>query len=640
MRPQHLSEARWPGYPTVSPDGADIVYAVTRADVDDDAYRSELWTVPSDGSVAPRRFTVGPRDLSPRFSPDGRWLAFVRATDDGPGQLHVMPSAGGEPWRLTDHSLGVQEIAWSPDSSRIAYTARVPEEGRYGTAEGVTPDKEPPRRITTLKFRRDNIGFTNDRRAHLFVVDVSTAPPEPLQLSDGDADDGGIAWRPDGEEIAFVSARHEDRDTDLLSDVFAVPSGGGPLRQVTATAQPIHPRIAYGPDGSTLYFAAVAGADPVGRTLGVYAIDVEGGTPRRLTDEEDIDVGAALAAPANPLLLDERSLTAPVLRRGAVELVSFDLEGVSPPTTLVGGRCAVEGYARGGDVHAVAVATDTSAGEIVAVRQGGTKTLTQEGAALADAADLRPMEDVHATAPDGYPVHGWVVKPSGPGPFPTLLWIHGGPHFQQGYALLDEAQVYAGAGYAVVLGNPRGSAGYGNAHGRAILGNLGGLDHDDVTALLDAALEDPALDGDRVGVMGGSYGGFMTTWMIAHSDRFRAAIVERALTAPDSFLGSSDIGSFFTDMYFGSDPERRRAQSPLAKADAIRTPTLIIHSEQDWRCPVEQAQRLFVALKRNGVETELLLFPGEGHELSRSGLPSHRIARFEAILEWFGRYLT
>jgi dipeptidyl aminopeptidase/acylaminoacyl peptidase len=246
------------------------------------------------------------------------------------------------------------------------------------------------------------------------------------------------------------------------------------------------------------------------------------------------------------------------------------------------------------------------------------------------------MEEVTTAAPDGYPVHGWVVRPSGAGPHPVLLMIHGGPFTQYGWRLFDEAQVYAAAGYAVVMGNPRGSSGYGEAHGRAVIGDVGAVCGADLMALLDQALKADDLDGSRVGVLGGSHGGFMTTWLAAeHPDRFKAAVSERAVNATDSFTGSSDIGWFFTDSLWGGD----LAKSPLTYADRITAPMLIVHSEQDWRCPVEQAQRLFVALKLRGAPVEMLLFPGEGHEMSRSGLPSHRVARFEAILDWFGRYV-
>src|SRR6185369_10848571 len=207
-----------------------------------------------------------------------------------------------------------------------------------------------------------------------------------------------------------------------------------------------------------------------------------------------------------------------------------------------------------------------------------------------------------AQAPDGYPVHGWIVRPAGEGPHPVLLMIHGGPFTQYGWRLFDEAQVYAGAGYAVIMGNPRGSSGYGEAHGRAVIGNVGEVSAVDLLALLDAALGSPDLDRSRVGVLGGSHGGYMTTWLSAHhGDRFKAAVSERAVNAIDSFIGSSDIGSFFAAALWGP------RDSPLDYADRIQLPMLLIHSEEDWRCPLEQAQRLFVALRARDVPVEMLL---------------------------------
>jgi dipeptidyl aminopeptidase/acylaminoacyl peptidase len=249
------------------------------------------------------------------------------------------------------------------------------------------------------------------------------------------------------------------------------------------------------------------------------------------------------------------------------------------------------------------------------------------------------MRERTATASDGSPVHGWVTTPPGPGPHPVLLTIHGGPFSQYGWSLFDETQVYVSAGYAVVQCNPRGSSGYGAEHGRAIRGGWGGLDADDVLTFLDAALQDPALDAGRVGVMGGSYGGYLTALLIGRTGRFAGAVVERAFLDPVSFVGSSDIGWTFPDQYLGTDPERLALQSAMTHAPAITTPTLVVHSEEDWRCPVEQGARLYVELKRRGVPSELLLFPGEGHELSRSGRPRHRLARFEHILRWWARWL-
>ncbi len=640
---------RTPGPPTVSSEGRHAVVAVTRLDLDADEYRSQLWLVPTDGSAPPRQITRGVRDTAPAFSPDGRWLAFLRAESGGRPQLHVMPTDAGEPWRVTErkhHPLGAGAPEWSPDSARIGYIARVPEPGRYGTTEGVTPEKEPPRRIGMLKFRWDDVGFTFDRRPHVFVVDPFVAEPEPTQLTDGDYDDEEVAWSPDGRRLAFLSARHEDRDTTLYSDVYTSAAGGGDLVKVTPTTLSAAGRPAFTPDGREVVFLAhglgPSGNDFVARNLALWAAPADGSAaPRQLTDGAELD----LTDCGNGLRVDGDGVLVGAQWRGAVELLRVPLDatpaGPRPPTVLHGHR-QVTGYAAAAGRVVATVADPRSSGEVVAIGPGGReRTLTGFGAELAARADPRPMEELGATAPDGYPVHGWLVRPSGPGPHPVLLLIHGGPYRQFGWALFDEAQVYAGAGYAVVMGNPRGSTGYGEAHGRAIRHAMGTVDADDLLALLDAALAHTDLDRDRVGVLGGSYGGYMTTWLAAHAGhRFRAAISERAVNAFDSFTGSSDIGSFFAEAYAGADPARVAAQSPLSYADKIEIPVLIIHSEQDWRCPVEQAQRLFVALKARGVLADLLLFPGEGHELSRSGLPSHRLARFEAILGWWSRHLS
>jgi dipeptidyl aminopeptidase/acylaminoacyl peptidase len=613
MKPTDLAALRIPSQPGLSPDGRFATVTVTGLDLERDEYRSQIW------------------------------LAFLRRPgQDEPPQLYVMPADGGEGRRVSDHPLGVREYAWSPDSTRIAYAAMVPEPGRYERGPDARPaDKEAPRRITRHRYRYDNIGFVYDRPRHVFVVDALTEGAEPVQLTRTDWQFDSPTWTPDGRHVVFSSERHDIEDS-LAGDIFVAPAEGGDIRQVTRSTTTVA-RPVVGPGGDTVYFLGTEHLDVAGRTVGAFAVPLDGSAePRRLTDAEQWDLhdthhDAPLRAGADGLL-------ALAARRGAVELVRVPYDG-GEPTLLTTDRHMILGFAVSGDgadgeTVAVVETTDVSAGELAVLDGEKLRTLSDFGAEFARGVTVRPMEELTTTAPDGYEVHGWVVKPAGPGPYPVLLTIHGGPFTQFGYYLFDEAQVYAGAGYAVVLGNPRGASGYGEAHGRAIVGEFGSKDRMDLLALLDAALADPDLDATRVGVLGGSYGGYMTTWLAAHDgERFRAAIPERALTAFDSFTGSSDIGWFFTDHYAGEDPEQVRRQSPLTYADRIDIPTLIIHSEQDWRCPVEQAQRLFVALKRRGVRAELLLFPGEGHEMSRSGLPSHRVARFEAILGWWAEHL-
>jgi dipeptidyl aminopeptidase/acylaminoacyl peptidase len=645
MRPTDLALLRTPGVPTVSPDGRMAVVAVSRPDLEADEYRSQLWAVPTDGSAPARPVTEGHRDSAPAFSPDGRWIAYLGAESGGKPQVWLLPTAGGEPRRLTQHHLGAGAPVWAPDSRRLAYTARVPEPGRYGTAEGVGPGAEPPRLITTLKYRLDDVGFLADRRSQVFVLalpeDVGddTAPlPEPAQVTSGDADCEDVTWSPDGSELAFVSARHERADRDLVRDVYAVAPDGSGLRRITESrgdcAQP-----AYDPAGRLLYVTAVPdlgadGVDFVARQAVPCRVAVAGGPLEPLLDPEVHHRGDDTPA----TVVADGAVLVGVERRGAVELLRVPLDG-GQPTVLVDGPFTVRGVAAGGGVVVATVAHDRSAGELIALTPGRRKLLTGFGRALGETGRVHRMREIGATAPDGHPVHGWVTTPPGPGPHPVLLTIHGGPFTQYGWSLFDETQVYVTAGYAVVQCNPRGSSGYGSAHGRAIRGAWGGVDADDVLAFLDAALREPELDAGRVGIMGGSYGGYLTALLIGRTDRFAAAIAERAFTDPVSFVGSSDIGWFFPDVYLGTDPAQVAGQSALAAAGAITTPTLVIHSEEDWRCPVEQGTRLYVELKRRGVPSELLLFPGEGHELSRSGRPRHRLARFEHILRWWARWL-
>ncbi|HEY3906686.1 MAG TPA: S9 family peptidase [Streptosporangiaceae bacterium] len=646
MKPADIELFHVLGKPTISPDGRFAVVAVTRPDLDCDEYRGQLWIVPTDGSAQPRPFTAGWRDSAPAYSPDGNWLAFLRAAGEGgqgnatKPQLYVMPTAGGEPKCVTDHPLGAGAPVWSPDSGKIAYLARVPDEGRYGGK----PDAEPPRRITTLQFREDNLGFYIDRRSHVFVVEPFGADdPQPVQVTSGDFDHNDVAWSHDGQHLAFASARHDTRDIDLVSDVWLCALDGSQLRPVTRGGAGEGPRLSISsvrvaPDGATICLAATEfGADGLmttGGNAGVWSVPSDGSAPpARLTDAETIHLAPDTSIEATP-----DGVLACVERRGAVELVLVPYKNNDHQVeSFAGGDRQFEGFAWSQSMLVAAVADPASRGELIALQ---LPDRTERQLTSLAAIPARPMQEITTTAPDGYPVHGWIVRPEGEGPHPVLLMIHGGPHTQFGLRLHDETQVYVGAGYAVILGNPRGSSGYGETHGKWVAGDAARPAAADLLALLDAGLATGGLDSSRVGVLGGSYGGYMTTWLSAHhGDRFKAAISERAVNAIDSFEGSSDIGWFFAAALWGKDPAGWTAQNPLSFADQISLPMLIIHSENDWRCPVEQAQRLYVALKLRGVPTEMLLFPGEGHGLTRTGRPSHRAARFDAVLDWWARYL-
>ncbi|MDT8915048.1 S9 family peptidase [Amycolatopsis sp. PS_44_ISF1] len=644
MRPADIEALVVPGRPALR--GELLLTAVGRPDLESDSGHSAIRRVDLGGGESP--WTHGPRDEAPAISPDGRWVAFLRAgsgTGDRP-QVHVMPAAGGEARCLTSMPLGADAPVWAPDSRRLAFTARVPEPGRYGTedADGRTPEPsaEAPRRITRLDYRIDDVGFRRDRVRRLFVLDREADPaagPEPVSPADYEVEHP--VWTPDGERVVVVVPQDWDRVETEYRDLVAFPAGGGEpavlVRGHGALDLPV-----FGPDG-TLFFHGVSFEDGhfEAVNVGLYAaVAGETGPGRRLTDIETVD----LELGAGPVVPHGDEVLVAVRNRGAVELravpMTADAAVLADLRVLHGGHVVVRGFAADGDTVVAVAATPETAGDVVVLTAGdGPSVLTDYSKTLRDKG-LCAVEELETTAPDGYPVHGWLVLPEGRGPHPVLRVVHGGPFAAQDWSVFDEAQVYASAGYAVVLGNPRGSAGYGQSHGRAITRGFGTVDVDDVLALLDKALERPDLDPARTGIMGGSYGGFMTSWVASHHpERFKAAWSERAVNAWDSMVGSSDIGYTFVENYIGPDPEVQRDRSPLTYAADISIPFAVVHSEQDWRCPLEQAQRMFVALRESGADVEFLLFPGEGHELTRSGRPRHRVQRFEAVLQWWARHL-
>ncbi|PZE75379.1 S9 family peptidase [Curtobacterium sp. MCBD17_019] len=651
--------------------GAPLLVGLTRPDLDaDENVGHVVRLAAADGRWTTTDWTHGPHDGAPSISPDGRWVTFLRRIGgtgpDAHPQLVVMPMAGGEGRVVTALPLGAEAPVWSPDSTRIATTARIPEPGRYGTptANGTAADAsaEPPRHITRLDYRQDGVGFLRDRLRRLVVVDVAaalTGDPVDTAITDDTTAVSDPTWTPDGTALVVSAPRDAGAAETTESDLYRVDAVSGAITLlVESDGTAAAPQ--FGPDGTLFFLGTDRTQGIVAVPAGLYAARTTDDGPvraRRLTDHRtvDLEVGPGLLVPRSGDVL------VGVLHRGAVELRAVpwttdatasaaddDASTGAEPLpldalpVLHGGEVVVRAItAIGEDVVIATVGLPDSAGEVVLIdtAAGSVETLSDLGAGLR-AVGLRPVEELVGTAPDGHEVHGWLVLPEGEGPHPVLRVVHGGPFAQQDRAVFDEAQVYAAAGYAVVLGNPRGSAGYGFDHGQAIIGRLGTVDVDDVLALLDVALERDDLDASRVGIMGGSYGGFMTSWIAAREpERFTAAWSERAVNAWDSFAGSSDIGWFFAEAYVGADPEDQRRQSPLTYAADVTMPFMVAHSEQDWRCPLEQGQRQFVALRRAGVEAEFLLFPGEGHELSRSGRPSHRVQRFDHVLRWWNTHL-
>jgi len=642
MTPDDLYAIAWLGECDISPDGARVAVAVTRMDRETDTYRSAIWVVDTAGGE-PRQFTAGAkRDSSPRWSPDGRWLAFLSERGEDRPQLAVMPAAGGESRLVTKLPLGAGVPAWSPDSTRLAFSAKT----------GAPPDPDPKkakpyRRITSMKYRVNGQGFTYDQRRHLFIVDL--AGGDPRQLTDGDWDDTQPAWSPNGASLAFVAARHDEREFDTQSDLWVVPAAGGEPRRVTQTVG-ARGAPSWSPDGTAIAHIHHP-AWPSNGWLRLAAADGSGDTPAHGGLDREMGAGALPGAVAQPAWLPGGGILTVAQDHGSSNLW---LAGSGGDGRWLGTEAGMIGW--------YSVDAARSAAAIIVTSQDRPAALflvdlgTGQRRLLADLNDAWRAETVlqraepFAVATDpGVEVDCWVMKPADfveGRTYPVLLNVHGGPFGQYGENFFDEFQVYAGAGYGVVFCNPRGSSGQDTAFARALVGDMGGPDYRDVIAAFDAALDRmPWADRSRLGVMGGSYGGFMTTWIIGHDHRFRAAVSERAVNDWYSMQGASDIGGTFNRQYLGEtatiqdDLDAVLRQSPLSYAKEIETPVLILHSENDLRCPISQAEQLFVVLKQRRKDVEFIRFPDEDHELSRAGRPSHRVDRFAVILDYLSRKL-
>jgi dipeptidyl aminopeptidase/acylaminoacyl peptidase len=548
---------------------------------------------------------------------------------------------------LTDVKQGAGNPVWSPEGTRLAFTSTVGGWEEPEKEEDKSKSK-PARVISTLKYKSNDRGFVYDRRGHLFVVAADGG--EARQITDGDWDDRAAAWSPDGLALAFVSARHAQRDFDNAADIWIVSVEGGAPRRVTDTVGPVQ-ALSFAPNGAGIIYTGSRYRNEAGRNTRLFVVPVDGGPSRCLTP--DLDRNVAVSAGGELCwVTNGTALIVAVEDQGNVHLyrVPVDSDDQGDLTLVFGGERQVARYSISADgaVLALAVSDATTPAEVFVINADGAaeRQLTAiNGDWRAEVGLAKPERFRYERA--GYHLDGWVIKPFGYQPgrrYPALVNVHGGPMTQYGHTFFDEFQVQAGAGYAVIFTNPRGSQGYGETFTRAVVGDWGGGDYADVMAGVDDALRRyDFLDPARLGILGGSYGGYRTSWTVGHTERFAAACSERAVNNVLTLFGTSDIGHSFSEAQSGFLPWENMAwyveHSPLTYAPRITTPLLILHSENDLRCPMEQAEQLYVALKKLHRDVMFVRFPDETHEMSRSGKPRHRLERFRIILEWFDRYL-
>jgi dipeptidyl aminopeptidase/acylaminoacyl peptidase len=655
LQPDDIFSLKSVGDPRISPDGAWVAYTVSTLDRKEDTSDTDVFMVATGGG-APIRLTGSKKpENGPRWSPDGRYLAFLSARDGKKPQVFLLDRRGGDAQAITDYKTGASAIAWSPDSSKLALLVSEPDpnpstsSGQADEKASDDADKKPkPHVITRLQFMRDGEGYLNDVKRHIHVFDI--ASKTDLQLTSDRYDDGAPAWAPDGSLIAFSANRTDNPDANDNSDIYLIEPRAGAKPRALTTSPGSDGSPVFSPDSKSIaYLTGGDSKDIWYATNNVALVPVSGGAPKILTAGLDRNVSRPQFSPdgSSVLFLLEES--------GNSHLARVPSAG-GPIARVLNGEREITAYdvARSGDI-AVLESQPQQPAEIYLLPAAPKGPVSAVPPQLTHVNDeflakvvLGPVERFKAKSADGTMIDAYLTRPpfdaaqgrpnAVAGKLPTILRIHGGPVAQYSTGFNLEWQMLAARGFVVVAANPRGSSGYGREFSRAIWADWGNKDYDDVMAAVDTAIAMGVADPDRLGVGGWSYGGILTDHVISKTTRFKAAI-----------SGASEFNYLAN---YGTDHYQRQWEaelglpwqntalwiklSPFYRMDKIVTPTLVMGGETDMNVPILGGQQLYQGLRRLGRETELVIYPGENHSIRR---PSFQQDRYERYIAWYAKYL-
>ena len=677
-----LYHFKWVADPRISPDGRQVAYVQVTVDSARKGYETSIWSVAADASSPPRRLTSGTHDGAPRWSPDSRTLAFVRASGEDKPQIYLLSMDGGEARQLTETPRGTSAPVWSPDGKSIAFTSDVKQSdlkdttrsddstkadgdsrGAKGDSAG-SGEESDVHVITRAVFRFNGQGFIDyTRHSHIFTVPVVPSPSTPAkakQITSGDFDEGTLAWSSDGSRIFFTSDRVlEPYYYPPDGNMYSVPAAGGEMEKVIDIDGPVDGTV-QSPDAKSFAFAGFTNPAKPRSHDQTDLFVFTGGKARNLTGSYDFSVGDGpggdQAAPrggsgSSPLVwtTDGKSVIVTTGEHGTSNLMRFDVaSGHAEPLTIGDHNIMAYSATPDASTFALTISDPTHIGDVYAFSPA-TKRLTQLthiNDSLFARLELSTPEQLWYRSFDGRKIEGWVLKPPGftPGKkYPMILEIHGGPHTNYGYTFFHEFQWMAAKGYVVLFTNPRGSTSYGQEFGNIIQYRYPGDDYKDLMVAVDSLVRRGYVDEKRLGVTGGSGGGLLTNWTVTQTNRFAAAVSQRSVADWIGFWYSADF-TLFTPTWFQTNPYQNAQEfldrSPTHYASKITTPLMLIDGEADLRTPPTQgSEAMFRALKAQHKPTALILVPRESHELSRSGEPKHRVARLQHILNWFDKYL-